>query len=261
MPTEEFIIALFDHVDDRMRDIPKHPQAALYPSELVTLALLYALKGVGTRAFYRWLVRDYRPLFPSLPDRTRLFRLFAAHLDWTDRFLAAPALFGVADSYGIEFIHPWREGRTARQIGKKGKSNQRWIVGGKLALVLNRTGLVAGWGCATANVHDQVFHPLIAAFTEEMIVLTDQGFHARTGDPANMKVCRKGEWNVRMRIETVLSMLTVVCHFKHMRHRLWGCFAAHLTYAMALFNILVQWHGLEPDEHGCIHLSIAEFSL
>ena len=31
--------------------------------------------------------------------------------------------------------------------------------------------------------------------------------------------------------------------------------------SMALFNILVQWHGLEPDEHGDIHLSIAEFSL
>lgn len=163
-------------------------------------------------------------------------------------------------SYGIEFIHPWREGRKPGQIGKKGKSNQRWIVGGKLALVLNRMGLVAGWGCATANVHDQVFHPLIAAFTAEMIVLTDQGFHARTGDPSNMKVCRKGEWNVRMRVETVLAMLTVVCHFKHMRHRLWAYFEAHLAYAMALFNLLVQWHGLEPDEHGCLHLSIAEFS-
>jgi hypothetical protein len=182
-----------------MRDVPKHAQAALYPSELVTLALLFVLKGVGTRAFYRWLVRDYRPLFPRLPERTRLFRLFVAHLDWTDRFLTDPTLLGVADSYGIEFIHPWREGRTTSQIGKKGKSNQRWIVGGKLALVLNQRGLVAGWGCATANVHDHVFHPLIAAFSEEMIVLTDQGFHARTGDPSNMKVCRKGEWNGRMR--------------------------------------------------------------
>jgi hypothetical protein len=25
--------------------------------------------------------------------------------------------------------------------------------------------------------------------------------------------------------------------------------------------MLVQWHGLEPDEHGLVHLSIAEFSL
>jgi hypothetical protein len=30
---------------------------------------------------------------------------------------------------------------------------------------------------------------------------------------------------------------------------------------MAAFNLLVQWHGLHPDENGFIRLSIAEFSL
>jgi hypothetical protein len=30
---------------------------------------------------------------------------------------------------------------------------------------------------------------------------------------------------------------------------------------MALFNLLAQWHGLQPDENGFVHLSIAEFSL
>jgi len=34
-----------------------------------------------------------------------------------------------------------------------------------------------------------------------------------------------------------------------------------LAYTMALFNILVQWHGLQPDETGFVHLTIAEFSL
>ena len=261
MSTEEFIITMFDRVDEQMREVAKHPQAALYPSELVTLALLFALKGVGERPFYRWLVRDYLPLFPKLPDRTRLFRLFVTHQDWTDRFLAAPTVLGVADSYGIEFIHPWREGRTANQIGKKGKSNRRWIVGGKLAFVLNQWGLVSAWECATANVHDTTFQPLVAQFEGEMIVLTDSGFHAATGDPANMKVCHKGEWNVRMLVETVLGMLTVVCHFKHMRHRVWSSFQAHLAAAMAVFNLLVQWHGLKPDNEGRIHLSIAAFSL
>ena len=57
-----------------MLDIPKHSLSKLYPSEVVTLALLFALKGVGN--FYRWLSRDYRHLFPKLPERTRLFRAF-----------------------------------------------------------------------------------------------------------------------------------------------------------------------------------------
>lgn len=261
MSSEEFIIALFIRVDDTMADTPKHSQSLLYPSELVTLALLFALKGVGERAFYRWLVRDYRPLFPALPERTRLFRLFVAHQAWIDHFLAAPSVLGIADTYGVELIHPRREGRSGRQIGKKGLSNRRWIVGGKLALVLNQTGLVTAWDCASANVYDATFHPLVARFAEEMVVLVDSGFHAAAGDPVNMKVCRRGTWNDRMTVETVLSMLTTICHVKRMRHRLWECFRAHLGWLMALFNILVQWHGLVPDKEGRIHLSIAEFSL
>ena len=89
MPTEDFIVNLFCRVDDTMRDVVlKHSQAKLYPSEVVTLAILFAIKGVGNRAFYRWIKRDYRRLFPQLPERTRLFRLFATHRDWSDRFLA-----------------------------------------------------------------------------------------------------------------------------------------------------------------------------
>jgi hypothetical protein len=47
-----------------MLDVPKHLEAKLYPSEVVTLALLHAIKGSGTRAFYRWLTRDSVALFP-----------------------------------------------------------------------------------------------------------------------------------------------------------------------------------------------------
>jgi hypothetical protein len=36
---------------------------------------------------YRWLMRDYRALFPRLPERTRLFRLLKTHQDWTKVFL------------------------------------------------------------------------------------------------------------------------------------------------------------------------------
>jgi len=58
MTTEDFIIGLFCRIDDPMKDIAKHPQANLYPSEIVTVAVLFAIKGVGDRAFYRWLSRD-----------------------------------------------------------------------------------------------------------------------------------------------------------------------------------------------------------
>lgn len=261
MSTQDFIIELFCRVDDRMREVPKHPQASLHPSETVTLGLLFAIKGVGNRAFYRWIKRDGLSLFPHLPERTRLFRLFSTHRDWADRFLADPTVMGIADSYGIELLHPIREGRSEAQIGRKGKSNYRWIVGGKLCFVLNQKGQVVNWDAATANVHDAAFHPLIERLLDESVVLTDSGFHSRDGDPVNMKICKRGSWNVRMVVETVLSMLTVVCHFKRVSHRVWTCLRARLAWTMAAYNLLVSWHGLKPDEHGRLHLSIADFSL
>src|SRR6516162_2068913 len=157
MITVEFITALFCEVDEQLRTIPKHPEAHLWPSEVVTLGLLHALKGVGNRPFYRWLTRDSRPLFPRLPERTRLFRLLRTHQDWTRVFLATPTVLGVIDTYGIELIHPMREGRSPQQIGRKGLSNHRWIVGGNLCLLLNQWGLIVGWACDTANVADNTF--------------------------------------------------------------------------------------------------------
>ena len=72
-------------------------------------------------------------------------------------FLAAPTVLGVIDTSGIELIHPIREGRSPKQIGRKGLSNHRWIVGGKLCLLLNQYGLVVGWDCGAANVADNTF--------------------------------------------------------------------------------------------------------
>jgi hypothetical protein len=140
MTTIDFITALFCQVDEHLSGLPKHPDARLWPSAVVTLGLLHALKGGGNRAFYRWLTRDYRTLFPRLPERTRLFRLFRVHQDWTQVFLAAPTVLGVIDTYGIELIYTIREGRSPHQIGRKGLSNHRWIVGGKRCLLLNQGG-------------------------------------------------------------------------------------------------------------------------
>jgi hypothetical protein len=219
MTTVEFITALFYHVDEPMRAMPKHPEARLWPSEVVTLGLLHALKGVGNRAFYRWLTRDYRPLFPQLPERTRLFRLFKTHQDWTQAFLAAPTVLGVIDTYGIELIHPMREGRSPQQVGQKGLSNHRWIVGGKLCLLLNQWGLVVAWACDTANVPDNTFQWLIRQFEERMIVLSDTAFHTAARDPDNLTRCQRGEWQDRSLVETVRSRLTLVSHFQKARHR------------------------------------------
>ena len=261
MTTVDFIIGLFCQVADTIDD-RKHSQGKLYASEVVTLALLFAHKGCGQRAFWRWLIRDYRPLFPNLPSRTRLFRLFNSHRHYTEAFLADPSMIGVIDAYGIELIHPIREGRSPGQLGRKGISNHRWIVGGKLCFVLNHLGLIVSWDCDTANVYDgSAFQALVDDLADEMLIFSDSAFEKVDWHPTNLRICRRGEWNVRMVVETVLSMLTYICDFKRSRHKVWDFFETKLAFTMAIFNILVQWHGFHPNDDGFVPLSIAEFSL
>jgi hypothetical protein len=261
MTTVEFITELFYRVDNAMPNAPKHSQANLFPNAVVTIAILFALKGVGNRPFYRWLIRDYLPLFPKLPDRTRLFRLFNTHQHWTKNLMAEPSLIGVIDTYGIELIHPRREGRSDQQIGKKGLSNKRWIVGCKLCYVINHLGQIVDWDVDTANVYDGSAFQDIVERNDDMVLFADEGFTKKDWHPDNLKICKRGEWNSRMIVETVLSMLTLVCHFKKVMHRKWAYLKSRLAFTMAMFNVLVEWDGIQVDEWGNVHFSLAPFSL
>jgi hypothetical protein len=73
-----------------------------------------------------------------------------------------------------------------------------------------------------------------------MMVLGNTSFHAAAWDPANLPRCQRGEWQDRLLVETVLSMLPLVSHFKKAMHRVWGYFHARLVFTMAAFNVLVQ---------------------
>jgi hypothetical protein len=246
--TEDFSIERFCWIDDHMPPIAKHSQAKLYPSEVVTIGVLFALKGGYFRAFYRWLDRDYAALFGGLPERTRLQRQLTTHQNWCTHFLAAPSFFTVIDSYGIELLHPIRAGRSRQQVGKKGNSNWRWIIGLKLCWLINDAGQVVRWAWDTANVHDQVFLPLVEALEDHSIVLADTGFNDADGIPANLKLCPRGTWNERMLVETALSLVTTVCHLKKVFHRTRHHFQARLAYVAAMFNILLGLNRhLKPD--------------
>ena len=52
-----------------------------------------------------------------------------------------------------------------------------------------------------------------------MIMLADWGVHRAAGDPANVMIYRRGQWNVRLTVATVFSMLSVQWDFKAQRHR------------------------------------------
>lgn len=260
---EHFIIELFCRVDDMLTDRQEHHQAKLSVSELVTLGLLTARKGTSQRAFYRWIKQNFADLSPRLPERTRLFRRLKTRRKLTEQFLAEPTVFGVIDSYGIELCHPIRENHqpNRKRIGRKGYASRKWIVGGKLCLLANQFGFVTNWQAATANVSETEFLPLVETVAGKMIVLADKAFRRRKKPPENLKICARGEWNDRMLIETVFSLLSQVCKLKHLRQRVRAYFEMRLAFTVALFNLLQQWNGLNFDEYGVSHLSLAEFSL
>src|SRR5207237_10234643 len=108
LSTEDFITELFVRIDEQMVGVRKDPRAKLWPGEVVTLALLFAIKGVHERAFYRWLRRDWLALFPQLPERPRLLRLFAAQRDGTERLLTEDRYVGVAIRIGYTQYTPIR---------------------------------------------------------------------------------------------------------------------------------------------------------
>jgi hypothetical protein len=260
MTTEEIIIHIFCAVDDEMRDVKKVPQAELYASEVVTIGILFALKGGHFRAFCRWLKRDYDALFGGLPDRTTLQRQLRAQQHHADRLLGGPSLLNVIDSFPIELLFPLRHGRSAQQLGKKGRDKGRWSIGVKLCWLLNTLGQVVGWHWLTMNCPDQDFLPLVTLLNEAGVVLSDLGFRCKAGLPDNLKLCVKGTWNDRMRIETSFSLLTVVCQAKKLFHRTAAHLEARFAYTAAMFNVLIGLHRqLHPDP--AFKLSIAQFSL
>jgi hypothetical protein len=263
MTTEDIILHIFYLVATSLPEIPRHSQAKLYPSELVTIGILFALKGGCFRAFYRWLKRDYGNWFGdgTLPERTRLQRLLQTHQDWCHLLLSKPSFFTVIDSYPIELLFPIREGRSEQQVGKKGRDKGRWSIGIKLCVLLNDVCRVVNWDWDTMNVNDKHFHPVVEPFIGETIALADFGFRDKDGIPENMKICKKGTWNERMCVETVFSMLTLVCDLKRIRHRLSTYIQMRLAYVVAMFNILLDLFHLRYPEVDPCKMSIAEFSL
>ena len=76
-----------------------------------------------------------------------------------------------------------------------------------------------------------------------------------------MELCKKGTWNESMCVETVMSMVTVDCDLKRIRHRVANYIQARLGYVSAMFNILINLSPCISTDTDPYQMSIAEFSL
>jgi hypothetical protein len=63
-----------------------------------------------------------------------------------------------------------------------------------------------------------------------------------------------------MCVETALSLVTVVCDLKRIRHRSAEYIQARLSYVSAMFNVLLDLFHLVHSDADPYQMSIAEFS-
>lgn len=224
----------------------------MWPSEWITIGLLFALKDGSFRAFYRWLARDYATLFGGLPERTRLLRALRVRHQGTTRFLAEPTSSPYAPHVRHQAAPSVAVRAEPRQGGRKGWSNHRWVVGLKLWWLINCRGEVVAWDWNTANRPDQHFAPVAAPLTGCTITLADEAFRPTQPRPANLKLCPRGTWNECMFIETVLSLVHRVCRLKYLWYRARPYLAMHLACVTALFNALLLLTAQETPLEGAL---------
>jgi hypothetical protein len=156
------------------------------------------------------------------------------------RSISLVSTMSIVATYGIELIHPRREGRSDAQLGRKGKSNGRWIVGSTWAVLINQRGEIVDWCWDTANEHDNTFRELVTAYNNETIGFSDLGFRKRDASPENFRYCAKGEWNDRYLIECVFRWMTDKFDAKQMYHRVDEYLEVRLRSLAAAFNILLK---------------------
>jgi hypothetical protein len=180
------------------------------------------------------------PGFPPCLNAAVGSRLLQAYAHLTDQFLVAPEAQSVIESYGIELIHPIRQGRSPARVGEKGISNHRWIVGIKLCWLITPVGQVIDWAWATANTHDQHFRAVGQRWTDHTTVLSDLGLRKQGEEIANWHLCQHGERNERMIVERAFSVVTVVNHLKNIFHRVDKYLTARLGYTATMVNCLME---------------------
>lgn len=256
LPDDDIILMLWYAIEECLgKRNRKHYQAKLSLSEIVLCGVLFVLLGRSFRRFHRWLKK--REIFLSIPERSRLQRLVNHYSFLCEAFLGSKTFYGILDSFGIEIIHPIREGRSkqSQQVSGKGKSNHRWIVGRKTAVTINQNYEIVTISDDKVNVSDNSFDEEHTEAAD--INLTDFGFKRKVGTPENFKICKKGQWNERMGVETLFSLWTRVLNMKKSFHRTTEGFRAKLSYLAALTNIIVR----KNEELGFAKLSMVQWSL
>lgn len=90
----------------------------------------------------------------------------------------------------------------------------------------------------TDNVCDNTFNEEQKEAVD--IMLTDQGFKKKEKTLENFKICKNGQWNEMMAVETLFSLWTRISNMKKSFHKTTEGFKVMISYLVILTNIVVN---------------------
>ncbi len=179
LDVDTFLTTLYVMVDDFCQShLPKRrpgPEASLSDSEVIALAI-FARWGCfsSERDFYRYARSRLRDAFPTLPDRSQFNRLVRSYVGLIEEVALHLALmldtrggggatYEALDTSAMPVRDAKRrgEGWLAGQADIGWSNNLGWYEGFCLLVAVDPTGVITGFGFASASTKDQ---PLAETF-------------------------------------------------------------------------------------------------
>ena len=177
LDVDTFLTALYVMVDDFCHSHPPKkrpgPKASLSESEVITLAI-FARWGRfrGERDFYRYARRCLYDAFPTLPDRSQFNRLVRSCVGLIEEVALHLALmpnargdacYEALDTSAMPVRDAKRrgEGWLAGYADIGWSNSLGWYEGFRLLVAVDSTGVITGFGFASASTKDQ---PLAETF-------------------------------------------------------------------------------------------------
>jgi hypothetical protein len=167
-----FLTTLYVMVDDFCHSRPQKerlsgPDASLSPSEVVTLAIFARWSRFGSeRDFYRYAKSNLQDAFPTLPDRSQFNRCARSHAG-----LIEEVALHLADMMEAQRRSPYEaldaSAMPVREAKRRGagwlagqadigwSNSLGWYEGFCLLVAVNPTGVITGFGFASASTKDQ----------------------------------------------------------------------------------------------------------
>ena len=193
---EDFILVIFVLVDDLYKKVapnqvkcrPNIDKALLSDAEIITIALCGEIVGVDSEnAWYSFVKKNYRHLFPRMCDRSQFNRTRRNLLQVTDLIFTqlagqfADDVF-IADSFPLEVCkfgraHFCKVFRSDGATYGKNPSKKQTYFGFKVHVITTSAGAVKAFEITPANVDDRIaLEDLTLIIKTVSVIIGDKGY-------------------------------------------------------------------------------------